>query len=209
MFRPALGLIGLLIVLLQPYSSRAQQAEAPIYKDGDWWRVRVDVIRPPGVSVAGQQVGRFPEYILQFESGGLKVIGVQGNEFTETNSPSAIALVLGRTGWRGDLLRFPMRIGLSWTDRFQFQPRGLQMRWQEGRYQVEAWEKIKTPKGEFDAFKVVMTTSGAKGPKPMAPGAIRTHTYYYTPEIKAIASFHEEGTEASVTSMLVDYNLAQ
>jgi len=52
MFRLALGLTGILtLVFLLPYSSNAQQAEAPVYKDGDWWRVKVDVVRPAGVAV--------------------------------------------------------------------------------------------------------------------------------------------------------------
>ena len=76
MFRPALGLIGILILLLIPYSSHAQQVEAPVYKDGDWWRVKVDVVRPAGVSVAGVVLERFPEYIVKFESGKPKVLGV-------------------------------------------------------------------------------------------------------------------------------------
>ena len=80
MFRPALGLIGILTFLLVPYSSHAQQAEAPVYKDGDWWRVKVDVVRPPGVSVSGPVLERFPEYIVRFESNQPKVFGVQGNE---------------------------------------------------------------------------------------------------------------------------------
>jgi len=189
----ALGLTGILILFLIPYSSHAQQAEAPAYKDGDWWRVKVDVVRPIGVSIEGPQLGRLPEYIVKFESGKPKVIGIEGNESKETDSPGIIGLVLGRTGWRGDLLRFPMRIGFSWTDRFQYQPRGLQSRWQEGRYQVDAWEKVKTPKGEFDAFKLVMTMSVPKGPKPLAPTEVRTNTYYYAPDIKAIVSFHEAG----------------
>jgi len=209
MFRPALGLTGILILHLIPYSSHAQQAEAPAYKDGDWWRVKVDVVRPIGVSIEGPQLGRLPEYIVKFESGKAKVIGIEGNESKETDSPGIIGLVLGRTGWRGDLLRFPMRVGFSWTDRFQYQPRGFQSRWQEGRYQVEAWEKVKTPKGEFDAFKLIMTMSVPKGPKPLAPTEVRTNTYYYAPDIKAIVSFHEAGTETSVTSTLIDFSLAK
>jgi hypothetical protein len=209
MFRPALGRIGILILLLIPHSSHAQQAEAPVYKDGDWWRVKVDVVRPPGVSIAGPQAGRFPEYIVKFESGGPKVIGIEGNESKETNSPPTIAMVLGRTGWRGDLLRFPMRVGLTWSDRFEFQPRGRQMRSEEGRYEVQSWEKIKTPKGEFDAFKLVMTMSVPIGPKPQAPTEVRPHTYYYAPDIKAIVSFREAGTEGSLTSTLIDFSLAK
>jgi hypothetical protein len=209
MFSSAIGLMGFLGLLLLPYSSRAQQAEAPVYKDGDWWRVKVNVVRPPGVSIAGPQLGGFPEYIVKFESSGPKVIGLEGNESKEIDSPSTIALVLGRTGWRGDLLRFPMRVGLTWSDRFQFQPRGLQTRSEEGQYEVQSWEKIKTPKGEFDVFKLVMTMNVRRGPKPQAPTEVRTNTYYYAPDIKAIASFHEAGTDVSLTSTLIDFSLTK
>lgn len=65
MFRPALGLIGILTVLLVAYSSHGQQAEAPVYKDGDWWRVKVDVVRPNDVFVSGPVLERFPEYIVK------------------------------------------------------------------------------------------------------------------------------------------------
>jgi hypothetical protein len=208
MFRPALSLIAILTLLLAPYSSSAQQAEAPVYKDGDWWRVKVEVARPPGVSIEGPQLGRWPEYIVKFESGKPKVIGIEGNQSKETDSPGTIGLVLGRTGWRGDLLRFPMRVGLTWSDRFQYQPRGVRTRWEEGRYEVQAWEKIKTVKGEFDAFKLVMTMSVPKGPKGTGT-EVRPNTYYYAPDIKAIVSFHEAGTEISVTSTLIDFSLAK
>ena len=144
MFRSAFGLIGLLIVLLQPYSSHAQQVEAPVYKDGDWWRVKVDMLRPTEVSVAGPVLESFPEYIVRFESNKPKVFGVQGNETLAINLPLIIPLVLGRPGWLGDLLRFPMRVGLTWSDRVKFQPPGTQLRWQEAKYEVEASEKVNT-----------------------------------------------------------------
>ena len=209
MFRPALPLIGILTFLLVPYSSPAQQAEAPVYKDGDWWRVKVDVVRPAGVSVSGDVLERFPEYIVKFESNQPKVFGVQGNESKEVNSQAVTALVLGRPPWLGEMLRFPLRVGLTWSDRVKFQPPGTQMRWEEGRYEVQAWEKIKTPKGEFDAFKIVMTMSVPKGTKPWVPAEVRTRTYYYAPDVKAIASYHASGTEVSVASTLIDFKLAQ
>jgi hypothetical protein len=207
MFRPALGGIGLLIVLLQPYSSQAQQAEAPVYKDGDWWRVKVDIVRPAGVSVAGPVLESFPEYIVKFESNKPKVFGVQGTDTLETNLSLIVPLVLGRSGWLGDLVRFPMHVGIAWSDRIKFQPPGMQLRFEDAKYEVQKWEKIKTPKGEFDAFKIVMTMR-APGPKPLAPGEIRTHTYYYAPDVKAIASFDTSGS-ARVTSTLIDFSLAK
>jgi hypothetical protein len=83
------------------------------------------------------------------------------------------------------MLRFPLRVGLTWSDRVKFQPDrvkfqppGMQIRLEDAKYEVQAWEKIKTSKGEFDAFKIVMTMR-APGPKAPGPGEIRTHTYYY------------------------------
>jgi hypothetical protein len=208
MLRSAVGLMGFLALLLMAYSSNAQQAEAPVYKDGDWWRVKVDVVRPPGVSVAGIQLERFAEYIVKFEAGKPKVLGVGGNQTQEIDLPAIISLVLGRPGWSGDLLRFPMRVGLAWSDRFQFQPPGAQMRWEEGRYEVQAWEKINTPKGEFDTFKLVMNMTAPTGPKDKG-SAVRTRTYHYAPDVKAITSLQTSGTEARVASVLMDFSLAK
>jgi hypothetical protein len=207
MLRSAVGLMGFLALLFVAYSSNAQQAEAPVYKDGDWWRVKVDMIRPPGVSVAGEVLERFPEYIVKFESNQPKVLGVQGNESPEVNSQAVIALVLGRPGWLGEMLRFPLRAGITWSDQVKFQPPGMQMRLQDAKYEVQAWEKIKTPKGEFDAFKIVMTMR-APGPKPFAPGEIRTHTYYYAPDVKAIVSLDTSGS-ARAASTLIDFSLTK
>jgi hypothetical protein len=206
MFRPVL--IAILTLLLAPYSSSAQQAEAPVYKDGDWWRVKVNVTRPPGVSVAGIQLESFAEYIVKFEASQPKVLGVEGNRTQEVDLPTIISLVLGRPGWSGDLLRFPMRVGLAWSDRFQFQPPGAQMRREEGRYEVQAWEKIKTLKGDFDAFKLVMNMTAPTGPKGKG-SAVRTRTYFYAPDVKAIVSLQTSGTDASVASTLIDFSLGK
>ena len=59
-----------------------------------------------------------------------------------------------------------MRVGLTWSERIKFQPPGTQMRSEEAQYEVQAFEKIKTPKGEFDAFKLVMTMNALKGARP-------------------------------------------
>jgi hypothetical protein len=208
MFRFTLGLIRILVILLLSYSSYAQEVEAPVYRDGDWWRVKVEVARPAGVSVGGPQaLESFPEYVVKIETGKPKVFGVRENETKEIDSLPIISLVLGKPGWLGQLLKFPMRVGLTWTDRFQFQPIGAQIRWEEGRYEVQAWERIKTLKGDFDAFKILMHMTAPTG----ATGKgteVRTRTYYYAPDIKAIASVHTSGT-ASVASTLIDFSLAK
>jgi hypothetical protein len=208
MFRPALGLIGILTVLLVAYSSHGQQAEAPVYQDGDWWRIKVDVVRPTDVSVSGPVLERFPEYIVKFESNNPKVFGVQGNESKEVNPQVVTSLVLGRPAWLGEMLRFPLRVGLTWSDRLKFQPPGAQMRWEEAKYEVQAWEKTRTPRGEFDAFKIVMTMNVPEAVKSRGRTELRTHTYYYATDVKAIANLHTSGS-ARVESTLVDFNLAK
>ena len=211
MFRLTLRLIGILTLFLIPYSSNAQQAEAPVYRDGDWWLVKVDVVRPAGVSLSGPVLERFPEYIVKFESNKPKVFGVQGNKTVEADLPVVIPLVLGRPGWLGDPLRFPMRVGLTWSERIKFQPPGTQLRSEEAQYEVQAFEKIKTPKGEFNAFKLVMTINALKGARTKAGSLteVRTHTYYYAPDVKAIAAFQTSATELNITSMLIDFSLAK
>jgi hypothetical protein len=208
MLRPLINFAVVLLFALVPSAGRAQQAEAPVYKEGDWWRVKVDVARPTGVSTSGPQLGGFPEYIVKVESGNPKVFGIRDDLSKELNAPAIVSLVLGKAGWKGELLRFPMRVGLTWSDRFQFQPRGAQVRWEEGRYEVHAWEKTRTPKTDVDAFKIVMTMSVPTGPKGRG-SAPRTSTYYYAPDIKAIVSFSEDGTEAAVNAWLVEFNVTR
>lgn len=165
MYKYSVALLGLMAILSAPYSSSAQQAEVPVYRDGDWWRIKLDTVRPAGVSISGPQFGGFPEYIVKIEAGGPKVFGIRGEVSKELDAPPIVALVLGKTGWRGELIKFPVRVGLSWSDRFQLQPRGLLSRWEQGQYEVQAWEKIKTPKGEFEAFRIIMTMAVPTGPK--------------------------------------------
>lgn len=208
MSRYAVVLLEILAFLSIAYLSSAQQAEAPVYRDGDWWRIKVGTVRPAGVSISGPQLGGFPEYIVKFEAGSQKVFGIRGEMSKELDAPPIIALVLGKSGWRGELVKFPVRVGLSWSDRFQFQPRGLPSRWEQGRYEVQAWEKIKTPKGEFEAFRIIMTMAVPTGPKSEGTSN-RTTTYYCAPGVKAIVSFNEEGSETNVLSTLVEFNVGK
>ena len=125
MLNLALPLVLTLLVVASP--SNAQEAEAPVYRDRDWWRVKVDLKRPPGVSISGRAPENFPEYIVQFEANNPIIRGVRGNESKQTDSPMVAAMVLGRSPSRKDMLRFPMRVGLTWSGQINYQPPGLPM----------------------------------------------------------------------------------
>ena len=208
MSRFAAVLAGLLSCFLVPLMSFAQQADAPVYQEGDWWRVKVEVARPAGVSVAGAQLGGFPEYRVRIDSGRETVFGLSGGISREVEAPAIVSLVLGKKGWLGELLRFPLRVGSNWQERFQFQPPATQVTWQNGRYDVQSWEKIMTPNGEFDAFKIVMNMNVPTGPKGKGT-KVQTSTYYYSPAVKAIISFRQDGNQAAVTSSLVESNVSR
>jgi len=68
-------LVGIAVLCCAPYSASAQQAEVPVYKDGDWWRVKMEFASPPGVSAA-YQLQSFPKYLVKFETGKAKLMGV-------------------------------------------------------------------------------------------------------------------------------------
>lgn len=198
------------LVCLLPYLSYGQQAVAPVYKDGDWWRVRVEAKRPVGVSVEGPQLGGFPEYLVRAEKGAFKVFGIRGDQQKELDGSTIISILLGQSGWRGELLRFPAHVGLSWSAQFSLQMPGIQ-RQESAQYEVQAWEKIRTPKGELEAFKILMTVAERTGRVGRLPG--RVITYYYSPQVKAIVSLREESlpkaAEALTTASLLDFKVSQ
>lgn len=190
----------------------AQQAEAPTYRDGDWWRVKVQVKRPTGVAVGGPQLGGFPEYLVKIDSGTHRVFGLQGEQRKEIEAPNIVSLVLGKPDWRGELLKFPLQVGLKWSARFPLRLPGLPERWAYATYEVQAWEKIKTTRGELEAFKLLMEVPESPTP-PKVRLTARAASYYYAPKVKAIVYLEERSPptspEAQTTSVLVDFGVGQ
>lgn len=206
--------IFLLAVCLSPVlpvGVHAQQAEAPVYKDGDWWRVKVEAKHPLGVSLAGRQLGGFPEYLVKVHGDNPKPYGIHDGQVKEIESPTIVSLVLGTPGWRGDLFKFPMRVGLSWSAQFQLDLPGMIHRIEQAVYEVQSWERIKTAKGEVDAFKIMMNTAERRLRVGRSSG--RVLTYFYSPQVKAIVYLREEttpsGEGAAVVSTLVDFSANQ
>ncbi len=74
-----------------------------------------------------------------------------------------------------------------------------------GNYEVLGWEKVQTPKGEFEAFKLsrnyeVTTRSGDR---------LKTsETYYYSPKAKAIILLKIKSPRNELTITLIDYNVS-
>jgi hypothetical protein len=157
-----------------------------------------------GFDVSGPCSEAYPEYVVRIAGGKPKVFDVTNDGETATDCPLIAAKVLGRAD-----LKFPLYAGLSWSERRSRQIPGAETYLSRFKYEVTAWEKVKTPKGEFEAFKVVksflLSPPGAKG--------IKSHwqiqTYYYAPALKAIVQYRAEDEGFTATTTLVDSSLAQ
>ena len=87
-------------------------------------RLKVDIIVTGGVPL----IRAAKSAIVKFDAGKPIVLGIRGSESKQIAGALVLAMVLGRGEFRGDLLRFPMRLGLTWSGRVNFQPPGMQMR---------------------------------------------------------------------------------
>ena len=198
----ALLVAGIWLVLF-PAILYGQSAEAPVYKDGDWWRIKQEITRV-GFDVSGPCSEAYEEYVVRIAGGKPNVFGLTNDRETATECPLIAAKVLGRAD-----LKFPLYAGLSWSERRSRQVPGRRPTSVDYKYEVTAWEKVKTPKGEFEAFKVVksflLSPPGAKG----IQSRWQIQTYYYAPALKAIVQYRAEDEGFTATTILVDSSLAQ
>lgn len=188
------ALIVVLCVLVALEISYGQQAEAPVYKDESSWRVMLEVVQK-GYSRTGQCDEKYPEYLVKWEQGKPRVYGVRGKNEEEIDCPSIPRDLLNispdEMGW----LNFPLSLGKAWSFRYLSSFSG---RWQDSENKVTAWEKVRTPKGEFEAFKIERVVN---------PGL---HYYiWYSPAAKAIIVFQRRATLSDRTVTLVDFNISK
>lgn len=189
------------LVCLLPHISAAQHSEAPVHKDGDWWKVKVEVVYK-GVTRTGRCDEYFPEYLVKIDQGKPKIYAVKGDTEQEIICPRVEEELLGSAGMR-QLLKFPLTVGLNFSFPYQAQS-GVtgKLRWVNVEVKVLSWEKIKTPKGEFDAFKIERRYPGGGGEE-------NVETYFYAPKVKAIVSFSQRTQVSERDVALVDFNVSQ
>jgi hypothetical protein len=189
------------LCLFVPFQiSYGQQAETPVYKDGDWWRVKVETVFKPGVSRSGRCDESYPEYLVKIDQGKPMVFSVSGNKEGEIDCPTIVNELLNVGQEAGRYLKFPLALNSTW--RFQGTgqgPRGP-IRFDEN-HKVLAWEKVQGSKGELDAFKIEASYATRGGDALTA--------YYYSPKAKCIVSFKLSTPAVDRTVTLADFSLAQ
>ena len=207
---------------------RAQEAQAPVYKDGDWWKVKVEVSYQQGVTRSGAQGGACSdssaEYVVKMEQGKPHVYVSAGDTQKPIDCPGITTRLLGsgseadeaepdaKEAATGEYLKFPLKVGQSWKSSQTTKGQRIAGRTRLGgtrdlEYKVVSWEKVATPKEELEAFKI--DVSGRSG----------SLTYYYSPKVKAIVRFEQKPPDsdnrnrvsatANRSVTLVDFGVGQ
>lgn len=197
-----------LFLALAPHASDAQQVDAPVYKDGEWWRVKVEASFSEGTSRSGKCYEMFSEYLVKIDTGKPKVHGIKGTDQEALDCPEIASQLLGlgpggqpsRSGY----LTFPLSLGQSWTSQGSATislGAKRSVRNYEMVNKITSKEKVSTSRGEFEAFKIERSGQPTR--------ETWRWTYYYSPEVKAIIRFEESLTSSRRTTILMDFSVNQ
>lgn len=201
MFRD--GVFTLLTLLMAPNFALSQQAAQPIYKNGDWWKVKTEFEAKVSSRNEGCQ-DSYKEWIVRIDGQGLaNLFGVNDGQEVAATCDGVLGWVFGVN--RSKALKFPLSVGHTWTHRYE-RGGGRRTIWVEPQYKVAAWEKIQTPMGAFEAFKIVGTANWVT---PRGDQLFNNWTEWYSPAVKAIVLSESETAATKRKVMLVDFNVAQ
>jgi len=188
--------------------SFSQQVAAPVYKEGDWWKIKVEVRYATGISKSGYCEEAYSEYMVKIDQDQKKVYGIKDAKQEQLDCPDILEQLLGiETDAEPNSqkhLVYPLAVGKTWAAQVaeererKARTKRANVRWLNLEYKVLAWENLKTPKGELGAFKIEV--SGWPWGKP---------TYYYSPDAKAIVRLRQgkQGVTRIVT--LLDYSVSK
>lgn len=179
------------------------QADAPAYVIGEKWTFKfANDLEPSKNSTYAQTVS-------SVESG--RAILNNGAAILDAN---ANLVKLGSASYAPSdgKLRFPLRVGDSWTSSYAYRT-GTWEALGERRTTVVGVERIDTPAGSFDAFKLEQVVSWSAGGGNKAEGRTREQDWY-APAVGRIvkADFVDQATRAAPTAthvVLVEFSKPQ
>jgi hypothetical protein len=180
----------------------SQQADQPKYKHGDWWKVKTEFEAKVSSRNPGCQ-DSYKEWVARIDEKGLAhLYGIDGGKEVEAICDAVMGWVFGVNDSKS--LKFPLSVGQTWTHRYD-RPSGRRTIWVEPQYKVTAWEKVETPKGTFEAFKIV---GAAKWITVRGDQQFNNWTEYYSPLVKGIVLSESETATTKRKVMLVDFNVS-
>ena len=154
---------------------------APRYKEGDFWHFRAaesDYRTPPKPSIHG-------DYEVVFSGGRLRVFKLTGNQRQAVLGAEAgsIRRLLGTFRDDVELLRFPLFVGQKWTNTYL----NAQGELRNVENHVATVEKVTTPAGTFQAFRIERRDEAAEKGNPAVL------TYFYSPETGSVVKITYQG----------------
>ena len=199
-----------LVLLLAPRIVLSQdQAQAPVFKEGDTWQFNIGREGDTTSSTA------FLDglYEVVYTQGKVKLFKVTGSQKEEMvinpDGPSQGLLnYIGQSTQRTDL-KFPLSVGAKWNYEYQVMPVGgknTQRRVVE--INVAGIEQVSTTAGSFKAFKLVREEVWTAGVGKTVKIRRTTSTYYYSPETRSVVkrSSEDETTGQKIESELVKFS---
>jgi hypothetical protein len=195
----------LLLVALVANAARADdQVQAPLFKEGDFWKFKV-VEKP--VNGSSSTAIQYPNGIFTLRDtarGRMRVQEFVENKETPLESGRYTSRILRLLGLRQPagltttfniLLPFPFYVGKQWRD--SYKPTGIRAVHHTVNSEVVAEQQVATQAGNLRALKIERTEQAAithtfwgGSFMPTARGA-----YYYSPETKSIVKYDFVGDE--------------
>src|SRR5262245_5946434 len=75
--------------------SFSQQVAAPIYKEGDWWKIKVEVRYGTGISKSGYCDEAYSVYMVKVDQSQKKIYGIKDEKQEQLDCPDILEQLLG------------------------------------------------------------------------------------------------------------------
>ena len=197
-------LTGVLVALLLPWLAYSQEAKAPVYKEGDWWKIKYKVTHG---SAPGSCKFEYAEYIVRLVNGSAKVYGIRGTSQDRIKCSGVANDLMGAGDEFNEyakILRFPLDVGKNWKKRIS-REMGSRTGWAVQKVKVLGLEKVQLAGGDVEAYKLTRSHTFTSKLK----GELTWHdTYYYSPKAKAIVLKTAKNPKRIQVFTVVDFGVS-
>jgi len=182
------------VLFITAFKVFAQEAQAPVYKEGECWVFR---------SVSKNFQGYVSGVLAMPVNGDHRICFLEG-KFVEINGRTKSQISTGSM-WSNILymresnhLRFPLIVGQKRTEEFEARIRGTNRR-QKGTAEISivGMEPITSSAGAYETFKI--ETNHWCGGK-----SCGRYIYFYSPQTKSVVKYNYEATLGSIATWQVD-----
>ena len=174
--------------------SKAEQAEAPVYKGTGSWTYRVNNKLYSG---SRSDLLADGDYEITFQDGKRRIFQLEGGKRSDASDPGPLNLMLPTKGIiesDTQYFQFPLMAGKKWTAKYYSKPAS---RWITAENNVTGSETVTTPAGTFPAFKIERQVSIAQGTVYRGTTHTQwTYTYFYSPQTRSVLRYHYQSESA-------------